>query len=124
MDFSYKKQTPPRALAMRALTVAAAFSLMAFISGCSGQTARIGKDNQPGLLSEPVVDKTLTEQDFAFPSQPPSLMQGREIFQQQCVKCHAAAYWQTPKVKEDLAYTTPIDLYLMLSTGKGPQVVL
>lgn len=125
MDFSYKKQTHPhRPYVIKALTVAAAFSLMALISGCTGQTAKIGKANQPALLSEPVMDKTLAEQDFAFPSQPPSLMQGREIFQQQCVKCHAQSYWQGQKVKEDLAYTTPIDLYLMLSTGKSPQVVM
>lgn len=124
MDFSYKKQIPPRFQAMRALTIVAAFSLMALISGCTGQTAKVGSAAQPGLLSEPVEDKTLAEQDFAFPSQPPSLMQGREIFQQQCVKCHAQSYWQGQKVKEDLAYTTPIDLYLMLTTGKSPQVVL
>lgn len=123
MDFSLKKQTSGKAPLGKALTLTAALSLMVLISGCTGQPTKI-ETNNPSLLSEPVVDQKLVEMDFAFPSQRPSLMRGREIFQQQCVKCHAASYWQSPKVKQDLAYTTPIDNYLMLTTGKAPQVVM
>jgi len=122
MDFS-KKQTNRSVPLFRAVALTAAVAVMALISGCGGQTTKIveTKSNNT-LLSEPMVDKTLVEQDFAFPSQSPSLMRGREVFQSQCVKCHAQGYWQTDKVKHDLAYTTPIDTYLMLTTGKGPAV--
>lgn len=123
MDFLLKKQTSHKAPLGKALALTAAFSLMVSISGCTGNPTKIENTNS-SLLSEPQVDKTLVEMDFAFPSQPPSLMKGREIFQQQCVKCHAASYWQSPKVKQDLAYTTPIDAYLMLTTGKAPEVVM
>lgn len=123
MDFSLKKQTSGKAPLGKALALTAALSLMAFISGCTGQPTKIETSN-PNLLSEPIVDQKLAEMDFAFPSQPPSLMKGREIFNQHCVKCHAKDSWQSPKVKQDLAYTTPIDAYLMLTAGKAPQVVM
>jgi mono/diheme cytochrome c family protein len=123
MDFSSKKQTVRRAPLARVFALTAVVAVMALISGCSGQTTKIG-ETKSGLLTEPIVDVKLTQQDFAFPSQSPSLMRGREIFQSTCVKCHAQAYWQTDKVKHDIAYTTPIDTYLMLTTGQSPVVNL
>lgn len=121
MDFSSKKQIVRKAPLARVFALTAVVAVMALISGCSGEGTKIG-NTKSGLLTEPVVDVKLTEQDFAFPSQSPSLMRGREIFQSTCVKCHAQAYWQTDKVKRDIAYTTPIDNYLMLTTGQAPAV--
>lgn len=126
MDFLYKKQTIRQSPIPRIFSLAVAMSMIFMSSGCTSQTAKINNPKAT-LLSEPVVDEKLTQQDFAFPSQLPSLMRGREIYFQKstqkpnnCIACHAQSYWQTPKVKQDLAYTTPIDLYLMLSTGKAP----
>jgi mono/diheme cytochrome c family protein len=122
MYFS-KKQTKRSVPLVRAMALTAAVAVMALISGCAGQSTKIVETNtNKSLLSEPVVDQTLVEQDFAFPSQRPSLMRGREMFQAQCSKCHAPAFWQGDKVKHDMAYTTPIDTYLMLTTGHAPAV--
>jgi len=127
MDFSSKKQTHRQihrnVPLLRTFALVAAVSFMTFLSGCAGQTTKIVENqSNNGLLSEPVVDKTLVAQDFAFPSRYPSLMRGREIFQAQCIKCHAQGYWQNDKVKHDISYTTPIDTYLMLTTGQAPAV--
>lgn len=103
-----------------------ALSLSVLLAGCTAQqkiTSDIsGRDSS--LLEKPAVDRRLLVEDFAFPSQTPSLMQGRELYQTQCLQCHAQGFWQTSKVKQDLAYTTPIDLYLMLTTGTAPSVVM
>lgn len=123
MDLSLKKQTSRKASIAKALALTAVVSLTVLLSGCTGQPTKIQNTNSK-LLSEPVVDQKMTAMDFAFPSQPPSLMKGREIFQQQCVKCHAQGYWQTAKVKQDLAYTTPIDFYRMLTEGGAQAVVM
>lgn len=123
MDFSSKKQTHRSAPLVRVFALTAAVAVMALISGCAGQTTKINESkSNTSLLTEPVVDQKLADQDFAFPSQYPSLMRGREIFQSQCVKCHTQASWQDDKVKHDIAYTTPIDTYLMLTTGQAPMV--
>lgn len=114
MDFSLKMQTlkkRPPLLAM-ALLVAAASTLL--LSGCSNSPDKTSAE----IAAQPVFNQQLSEEDFAFPSKRPSLMKGREIFQQHCVKCHAASYWQNQKVKVDLAYTTPIDLYRFLTRGE------
>jgi mono/diheme cytochrome c family protein len=100
----------------------AALSITVLVSGCTAQKASVSKTGT--LLSEPVYDQRLVQEDFAFPSQPPSLMAGRELYQAQCMTCHVQSYWQQPKVKTDLAYTTPIDLYLMLTTGASQKVTL
>ena len=123
MDFSSKKQTVRRAPRAGALALTAAVAVMALISGCSGEGTKLS-NLKSGILAEPVVDEKLSEQDFAFPSQPPSLMRGREVFQSTCVKCHAASFWQTDKVKHDLAYTTPIDTYLLLTTGHASKLTM
>lgn len=116
MDFSLKQKTSHKAPLVKALALTAIFSLTALLGGCTEQTAKI--DNA-GLASRPVLNQEQGELDFAFPSTRPSLMKGREIFQQNCVQCHAASYWQTQKVKVDLAYTTPIDMYGMLTNGQA-----
>ncbi len=123
MDLSLKKQTSRKVSFARALALTAVVSLTVLLSGCTGQPTKIENTNK-ALFSEPVVDQKLANMDFAFPSQPPSLMKGREIFRQQCVKCHTQASWQNQKVKEDLAFTTPIDMYSMLTEGGAPEVVM
>jgi mono/diheme cytochrome c family protein len=121
MHFSLKHKIAPRVRIAQALAFTAVFSLL--LSGCTEHTAKIAEPTSP-LVSQADTDARLAHEDFAFPSQPPSLKQGRLLFQQHCMKCHAASFWQTQKVKEDIAYSTPIDTYLMLTTGKAPAVVM
>jgi len=124
MDFSFKKQVFSRLMLGRALALTVLMLGLPLMSGCTGQTTNLTDVKSSNILAQPMEDKKLAEQDFAFPSQLPSLMRGREVFHAQCVKCHAPAFWQTDKVKHDLAYTTPIDAYLMLTTGQSPAVTL
>src|SRR5690242_4400783 len=80
-----------------------ALSLSVLLAGCTAQQ-RISSDlsgRNSSLLEKPAVDRRLLVEDFAFPSQTPSLMQGRELYQAQCLQCHAQGFWQTPKVKQD-----------------------
>jgi len=124
MDFPFNQQKMRPTRQISGWTAAMLLSLLTVVvSGCTSQEAKLSNAN-PALLTEPVVDTTLNEQDFGFPSQSPSLKRGKEIFDQQCVKCHVSGYWQSSKVKQDLAYTTPIDLYLMLSSGKAEPVLM
>lgn len=121
MDFSLNKQIFKKAPLAKAFALTAAVSLTVLLSGCTEQSAKINQasaSDSSHVAAVPVLNQKLEAQDFSFPSKPPSLMRGREIFQQQCVKCHAASYWQTQKVKMDLAYTTPIDMYGVLTTGQ------
>lgn len=89
-------------------------------SGCATKESITESSSQP--FSQPVIDPRLSLDDFAFPSAPPSLARGKEVFENNCLQCHAAPYWQQPKVQTDLTYTTPIDFYLMLTTGEAPPV--
>jgi cytochrome c5 len=122
MDFPLNKQTDKKRLPLQALALSAVVSLTVFLSGC---TSVVKNAEQSGisLVSQPIFNQQMSDEDFAFPSKPPSLMKGREIFQQQCVKCHATSYWQTQSVKTDLAYTTPIDLYRFLTRGEVKQLL-
>ncbi len=105
------------------LALAALLSLTVGLSACTEQ-AKPGAQSS-SLLSEPIMDKQEVQEDFAFPSSTPSLMNGHDVYlQNNCSKCHVQGYWQNPSVKQDLAYTTPIDLYLMLTTGTAPTVTL
>ncbi len=90
------------------------------LSGCSTEQETSSGNK---LLAEPMLDQRLAEDDFGFPSKSPSLKMGAKVFQSECVKCHVSTYFQQEKVKQDLNVTTPIDLYLMLSSGKGHPVV-
>jgi mono/diheme cytochrome c family protein len=98
----------------------AALLVASFMTGCSVTTTSIKAP--PPLLSQPVVDRRLTDEDFAFPAEPPSLKRGKAVFQVHCASCHDGAFWRTPKIVDRLAYATPIDLYLLLSSGKAPDV--
>lgn len=114
----------PKSFFSQALVLATVMAILPMaISGCTEREAKVSNATAP-LVSEADTDTRLAHEDFAFPSKPPSLKQGRLLFQQQCMKCHAPAFWQTQKVKEDIAYTTPIDTYLLLTTGKAPEVVM
>ena len=95
---------------------------VSLLSGCAATQSKVEAEKGSRLLSTSVVDPALAEDDFAFPPAPMSLSQGKTVFEGSCLQCHAASSWQNQKIKEDLAYTTPIDLYLFLSTGKAPQV--
>ncbi|WP_373531488.1 hypothetical protein [Vampirovibrio sp.] len=122
MDFSLNKQIDKKMLPVQTLALTAVVSLTVFLTGCTG-AVKNAEQSDINLVSQPVFNQQLSDEDFAFPSKPPSLMKGREIFQQQCVKCHATSYWQTQKVKTDLAYTTPIDLYRFLTRGEVKQLI-
>ncbi|MBX2860496.1 MAG: c-type cytochrome [Vampirovibrio sp.] len=87
------------------------------VTGCAKEEI---KDNT-SLLSEPVFDERISEEDFAFPSAPPSLTNGKSVYENNCLSCHAAGYWQQQDKQKVLAYTTPIDVYLFLTTGKKPE---
>jgi len=100
------------------LAVVIAASL--FTAGCT-QKATVEQKN---LLSEPLISQQMTEGDFSFPPAPPSLMDGKHAYDKSCVACHSVSYWQTDKVKKDLAYTTPIDLYILMTSGQAPDVVM
>jgi mono/diheme cytochrome c family protein len=90
------------------------------LGGCSVESTP--KQSVAPLLNQPVVDVRLSQDDFGFPSEPPSLKRGKDVFQANCVACHAPSFWLKTKTVNDLAYTTPIDLYLMLTNGKAPEV--
>ncbi len=96
-------------------------SCMLILSGCS-QQVRIDTANNTKLqpaVNEPVLDMRLAKEDFAFPSRPPLLSVGKTVYENNCLKCHSAASWQEPKHQQVIRYTTPIDMYLMLTTGKA-----
>jgi len=97
--------------------------VLVFVTGCTEQKTEINPA-AADMASHPDIHPTAVKGDFGFPSAPPSLMRGREVFQQTCAHCHAAGYWQTAKVKTDLAYTTPIDFFEFLSTGEAPEVMM
>ncbi|MGE0199838.1 MAG: cytochrome c [Candidatus Melainabacteria bacterium] len=110
-----------RRLGLATAILATGIVLGTALSACSVEektSQRVGN-----LVSEPVIDARLSKDDFGFPSKPPSLVQGKTVYENSCAKCHAANAWQGAKVQSDLMVTTPIDLYLMLSTGAAPQVV-
>lgn len=113
MDFS-------QSLSSKIMPLAVGLLMLTFAAGCQGQV----RDSQAQLAQAPRVDQRLVDEDFAFPSKPPSLARGRELFQNQCASCHASTYWQQQRVKENVAYTTPIDTFLFLTTGHAPDVVL
>ncbi|HEY9686288.1 MAG TPA: hypothetical protein V6C52_04860 [Coleofasciculaceae cyanobacterium] len=123
MDFPLKKQISSRSGFVRALSLTLALAALTLFSGCTQQEARMSQASE-NLAAHPMLDERLVQEDFGFPSAPPSLVRGRDLFKQQCAQCHAKDFWQVQRVKEDMAYTTPIDLYLFLTTGKAPEVVM
>lgn len=100
------------------------------LTGCTTQKTKIS-DKVSTLVAEPGLDDRLLKEDFSFPSAKPSLLAGKGIFygnkdgkqfENNCSQCHSAAYFQQENVKRDLAYTTPIDLFLFLTDGEAPPV--
>ena len=89
------------------------------LSGCSG-SVDVKQNND--LFQAPKMNEAYLKENFEFPSAQPSLAKGKEIFQQNCAACHAPSFWQQAKVQTDLTYSTPIDYYLMLTTGNAPEV--
>lgn len=88
------------------------------LTGCSVS----GPETKTKLAERPHVNEALESDDFGFPSEPPSLLKGRQVFAQQCASCHTAGSMQNGAVQKHLSMTTPIDLYLMLTKGKAPEV--
>ncbi len=86
-------------------------------TGCSGQA---NLDPKSRLTSAPVVDEQAHLLNFEYPSNPPSLKQGKEVFANNCASCHSGGYFKQRKVQNNLLYSTPIDLYIMLNTGEPP----
>lgn len=82
--------------------------LMLPLSGCV-QEAEVTSNKD--LVKTPALNATLADQDFAFPSRPPRLSEGKKVFQQNCLTCHASFSYD--KVRD----VRPIDTYLLLSQG-------
>jgi mono/diheme cytochrome c family protein len=70
---------------------------------------------------QPTLTKLAAQDDFDFPSAPPKLSRGKNVYQANCAACHTASFWQQPKVRNDLTFSTPIDGFLMLSKGAAPK---
>ncbi len=91
------------------------------LTGCVAQEGPVA-DKASTLVAQPVVDQKRLLDDFGFPSQPPSLLMGKKVYQNNCLACHAVSTWQQKKVQDDLTFTTPIDYYLFLTRGQAAQV--
>ncbi len=106
-----------------ALSMALVASFGVLISGCS-QTTTVKKDRKGlgySVTAAPVINKSASMLDFDYPSKPPSLKVGKEVFNNNCVQCHAGvSSFSSSKAQKDLLYSTPIDLYLFLTTGQAP----
>ncbi|MDX2085938.1 MAG: c-type cytochrome [Candidatus Melainabacteria bacterium] len=109
---------PARFLLLALLTV-----LVPLFSACSMQSVSVDPVNKASLVETPVFDERMVKEDFSFPGKRPSLLAGRQVYQKSCSSCHAVDFWQKPSVQQDLALTTPIDLYLYLTTGDPPKVI-
>lgn len=116
--------TQAKQLLLSAITAILVGSLAAVATGCSVQEAETGRAVEQ-LVNRPEdqLARQLQEDDFRFPSEAPSLARGHEIFKTHCAECHTRTYWQQADVQETLAKTTPIDLYLYLTTNKKPDIV-
>ncbi|MFN8614890.1 MAG: c-type cytochrome [Vampirovibrionales bacterium] len=97
------------------LLMVVAVALLA-VGGCSQSTSV----RSAHLGQAPVMDAGQSTLDFGYPSRPPSLKHGKEIFTKNCVACHAPSFFQQSGVQKNLLYSTPIDLYILLTTGKAP----
>ncbi|MEB3246153.1 MAG: c-type cytochrome [Vampirovibrionales bacterium] len=108
-------------LFLNALALVFTLSSVIALSGC---TVENETDTRSLSAREvvPVKDERLVREDFAFPSAPPSFSAGKQVFAQNCASCHAGNFWQQRSVQTKLAYSTPIDTYLMLTTGEAPEV--
>lgn len=118
------QQNNPKAKAslkasLGAALLAGSLAGMIALSGCAADP-KIQKNEN--LFKAPDMNPKLLRDDFKFPSTPPSLAQGKALFQSNCATCHAPDFWQSPKVQTDLTYSTPIDYYLMLSRGESPEI--
>lgn len=100
------------------------------LTGCVTQKAKIS-EGATTLVTEPGLDDRLLKEDFSFPSAKPSLLSGKGIFygdkdgkkfENNCSQCHSAGFFQQENVKRNIAYTTPIDLFLFLTNGEAPEV--
>lgn len=104
----------------RLLAALVLLASVAMLGGCAATEEKIKTDG--ALSTQPVIDARLAKEDFAFPPHPLPLSQGKRVFEQNCMSCHAVSYWRQPGTQRDLAYVTPIDMYLFLTTGKAPAV--
>ncbi len=91
--------------------VALSLAIIIPLSGCVATEKKLTKDQF--LTKEPVLNKQLSQEDFAFPSRPPKLSLGQTVFTQNCATCHTASSMTYDKIKD----TRPIDTYLMLTRG-------
>ncbi len=98
------------------ITLVLLFGLF-LLTGCVQQRAELSEGI--GLSSTPTLDERATVLDFSYPSRPPSLATGKEIFTRNCLQCHASGF-QGAKSQQNFLYSTPIDMYVMLTTGKPP----
>ena len=121
LDRMNKMPMRAKQLALAGATALLAGSIAALVAGCSIQETPVEGSNP--LLSGMKADARLQEEDFRFPSRAPSLARGHEVFKSTCAECHSQAFFQQGDVQENLAKTTPIDLYLFLTTGKKPEIV-
>jgi mono/diheme cytochrome c family protein len=106
----------PQIMMQRILLTLITTCLAISLSGCL-QKAGVKK---PSLASAPVVDNVASKLDFGYPSKPPSLKEGKEVFAQSCAQCHAPSFFQQASTQKTLTYSTPIDLFILLTTGEAP----
>jgi len=109
----------------RPFQVATALGLVALVglsvTGCSQPTeVKTRKGLGYSVTATPVVDQSATLLDFDYPSSRPSLKRGKEVFNNNCLQCHTSGSFSSSKAQKDFLYSTPIDLYLFLTTGNPP----
>ncbi len=81
------------------------------LSGCAEEEKL--SSSQSSLLQDPALNAQLERDDFSFPSRPPRLSLGKQVFTQNCATCHTAGSISFDKIRD----ARPIDEYLLLSRG-------
>lgn len=106
---------------------ALSFTLVAMLGasvvGCSQptQVKQAKKGLGYSVTSAPVLSQSSSMLDFDYPSKPPSLKKGKEVFNNNCLQCHTGGSpFSSTKAQKDFLYATPIDMYLFLTTGRAP----
>lgn len=106
----------------QALSIGLVISSIAGIGLLTGCTQKTDiKASQ--LASAPQLKPVANAIDFSYPARQPSLKRGKEVFTNNCMTCHTPSFFKGAKVQKDLLFSTPIDLYVMLSTGHAPKLV-
>lgn len=108
------KEVNKKTRILRTLTLVLCIVLIGLVLTACQTSMKIDKVKLP--TEKPIVSKKASKKDFAYPTKPPSVVEGKKLFKKNCAECHGFGGGEKDFTESFVKSVTPSELFRAITS--------